>query len=678
MRLTLRTLLAWLDDTLPPSQVREIGRQVSESTYAQELVERIHRVTRQRRLTVPSGTGPEGTDPNIVAGYVDNDLETDQVGEYEKKCLSSDVNLAEVSCVHQILSLLGQKVHVPVEAKARMYQLVKGRESTPAPRADGVKPAVHEPVTKPIQPWVAPEPPPPHWLERFGPVAGCLALIAILCWSAYQSLTPAPPETTAGAVSQRSAASGAEAAARSAGIDASDPSQQHPAAGPIAGQGGLPDGPTPGSPITAGPAATGDHQEELVAAKDATGDAAAGPAPASPKTADVSVKTKIEPVAPAPARTVPAGSVGVVDKVDGVLLRLNADKREWERIAEGTSLGASDRLICLMPFRARIVVARTPITLIGETQVVLTSKNAEETPAFELIDGRALIDGSAPSGSLKIGFAGLTASIDRTSRSSVGLERTSQWHYGQPAVQLPALAIHAADGELGLTLDRAKEILAGPGTIIADSGGRFQPRTEKDLPTWMTETEPSLKDRKLGEQFLEQFSQDRPVLADAVLATENESPVTKKLAIFAVKALGDLSFLTPILSRAGDRSARQSTALALRAFLSRGPQAGKQLQANLEEEFGDQTSRIVEKLLIGYAPDEASKKETFQRLVELLSSRDQALAVRELALDNLRNITGRDDEGYDPEKPDEKGYNAWRSLLNKDELKPAPKRKAAG
>ena len=44
MRLTLRTLLAWLDDTLPPIQVREIGRQVSESPYAQELVERIHRV----------------------------------------------------------------------------------------------------------------------------------------------------------------------------------------------------------------------------------------------------------------------------------------------------------------------------------------------------------------------------------------------------------------------------------------------------------------------------------------------------------------------------------------------------------------------------------------------------------------------------------------------------------
>ena len=115
---------------------------------------------RQRRLTVPGKSGPDGTDPNVVAGYVDNDLEPDQVAEFEKKCLSSDVNLAEAASVHQILSLLGQKVHVPGEAKARMYQLVKGREAIPAPRTDGVEPPP-APVTRPIQPWVAPEPPAP-------------------------------------------------------------------------------------------------------------------------------------------------------------------------------------------------------------------------------------------------------------------------------------------------------------------------------------------------------------------------------------------------------------------------------------------------------------------------------------------------------------------------------------
>ena len=135
MRLTLRTLLAWMDDTLEPDQVREIGKQVAESPFAQELSDRIDRVTRQRRLTVPSSSGPDATDPNIVAGYLDNDLDPDAVAEFEKRCLTSDVNLAEAASVHQILSLLGQKVKVPDEARTRMYQLVKGREAIATRRA---------------------------------------------------------------------------------------------------------------------------------------------------------------------------------------------------------------------------------------------------------------------------------------------------------------------------------------------------------------------------------------------------------------------------------------------------------------------------------------------------------------------------------------------------------------
>ena len=36
LRLTLRTLLAWLDDTLQPPQVKEIGSQVSGSPFAED------------------------------------------------------------------------------------------------------------------------------------------------------------------------------------------------------------------------------------------------------------------------------------------------------------------------------------------------------------------------------------------------------------------------------------------------------------------------------------------------------------------------------------------------------------------------------------------------------------------------------------------------------------------
>ena len=51
LRLTLRTLLAYLDDTLAPAQAKDIGQKVAESEFAQETVERIKTVTRRRRLT---------------------------------------------------------------------------------------------------------------------------------------------------------------------------------------------------------------------------------------------------------------------------------------------------------------------------------------------------------------------------------------------------------------------------------------------------------------------------------------------------------------------------------------------------------------------------------------------------------------------------------------------------
>ena len=70
MRLTLRTLIAWLDDTLTPAEVRAIGQQVAESPFAKDLVARVQRVTRQRRLTYPGDPGSEATDPNLVAGYL--------------------------------------------------------------------------------------------------------------------------------------------------------------------------------------------------------------------------------------------------------------------------------------------------------------------------------------------------------------------------------------------------------------------------------------------------------------------------------------------------------------------------------------------------------------------------------------------------------------------------------
>src|SRR5207253_6717958 len=107
MRLTLRTLLAYLDDTLDPTEIKTIGQKVAESDAAQELVARIKSVTRRRRLTTPPATGPGARfDPNTVAEYLDNVLPSEQVADVEAACLGSDVHLAEIAACHQILTLV--------------------------------------------------------------------------------------------------------------------------------------------------------------------------------------------------------------------------------------------------------------------------------------------------------------------------------------------------------------------------------------------------------------------------------------------------------------------------------------------------------------------------------------------------------------------------------------------
>ena len=132
MRLTLRTLLSYLDDMLEPAQAKEIGAKVAESEQARELTERIKQVTRRRRLTTPPTTGPGGIDPNTIGEYLDNEVTPEKAAEVEQICLASDVHLAEVAACHQILTLvLGEPALVPPAAKQKMYGLVKGPESIP-------------------------------------------------------------------------------------------------------------------------------------------------------------------------------------------------------------------------------------------------------------------------------------------------------------------------------------------------------------------------------------------------------------------------------------------------------------------------------------------------------------------------------------------------------------------
>jgi anti-sigma factor RsiW len=122
MRLTLRTLLAYLDDRLPPANAREIGQKINNSPFTTDLVERIRDVKRRRRLADPGKAQPM-IEPNLIAEYLDDQLTPDLVARVEREILASDAMLAEVAATHEILGLLRDPVTVEPRLRDRLYGL---------------------------------------------------------------------------------------------------------------------------------------------------------------------------------------------------------------------------------------------------------------------------------------------------------------------------------------------------------------------------------------------------------------------------------------------------------------------------------------------------------------------------------------------------------------------------
>src|SRR4051812_13368104 len=134
MRLTLRTLLAYLDDAVEPSEAQDLAKKIEESEFAAGLVQRLRTVTKKPRLPAPKIDGKGiGNDANTVAEYIESTLPPERIAEFERLCIESDMHLAEVAATHQILTLvLGRPSKVSQELRERIYGIPK---EPPAPAA---------------------------------------------------------------------------------------------------------------------------------------------------------------------------------------------------------------------------------------------------------------------------------------------------------------------------------------------------------------------------------------------------------------------------------------------------------------------------------------------------------------------------------------------------------------
>ena len=127
MRLTLRTLLAYLDQVLSPEDAIKLEQKIAKSEYAQQLIQRIQTISHRPRMEAPRiDSKTHVGDPNLVAEYLDSSLDHDKVVAFERALLESDTSLAEVASCHEILSqVLHQPATLPSRMRERLYRLNK-------------------------------------------------------------------------------------------------------------------------------------------------------------------------------------------------------------------------------------------------------------------------------------------------------------------------------------------------------------------------------------------------------------------------------------------------------------------------------------------------------------------------------------------------------------------------
>ena len=248
MRLTLRTLLAYLDGILEPNDAQDIGKKIEESEFATSLVHRIRDVMRRLRLGAPSlAERSPRVDANTVAEYLDNTLASEGVADFEKVCLDSDVHLAEVASCHQILTLvLGEPAEIDPASRQQMYQLkdVQAGAEPPVSPPVGPPPVAPSTSTPPSLDRGAsdgesaarrfrPKPTVPEYLRelhkrpRWLPTAAAVVLVACFTMVVLMALGQFEPGTPLGdalvrwgvVVPPQGLASGPEAAGPTAGED---------------------------------------------------------------------------------------------------------------------------------------------------------------------------------------------------------------------------------------------------------------------------------------------------------------------------------------------------------------------------------------------------------------------------------------------------------------------------
>jgi cytoskeletal protein RodZ len=703
MRLTLRTLLAYLDDLLEPTDSQQLEHKIEESDLASGIVDRIRDVMRRLRLGVPGITAKGmGGDANTVAEYLDNTMPAEMVPEFERVCLESDMHLAEVAACHQILALvLSGPAEVDPASRQRMYAVAReeGAATPAALLSPPTAPPKRRERSRPTVPDYLREPDRRGGWQRWAAAIAALLLLAI---GMYVFLRPQEQVAQAPADAPAAKAPAAEQAAPVA------PGEQADAAPPAeeAAPSEETSSKTAPSPTASSPTAPNESEAADMPAKTAAAPAPAkaepapdevaptpadGAAPATepgmdkvadaPVAADTATKAATKADAPATAPAAPADQASQVGRFvsegQQVLLRFEAPD-EWLRLPQHEPLTAGERIICLPGFRGTISL-NSSITaqVLGGTAITFEPVEADSGPVLQIEYGRlVLMNSGTPDAKIKLRMGDITGVLTLNDASSVaGIETRPELLDGtDPMQETPTrfALLYVGKGTVSWQTDgaAAAETIAAPARRSLASEEPAQSIADTDLPTWLLTDDTSEVDRRGADVLAANIAPDRSARLTLLELAQNRRNEVKALA---VQGLGHLGYFEPMIEALGEalqRSSWDEHVGQLHQALARGPETAAKLRAAIVKRRPNQAAEIF-RMLSGYTEAQLRGGEAATLVADLDSS---DLDLRVLAIWNLERITGKDFSYRPQDSPNlrQGAVRRWRLWLRDYEPALAP------
>ena len=325
---------------------------------------------------------------------------------------------------------------------------------------------------------------------------------------------------------------------------------------------------------------------------------------------------------------------------------------QWTRIGANQMLVPQSVLV-LPTYRAKIAMtAGVMAEILGGSRAELLGSSPGEPPGIRLVYGRLVLMPLAKAGTmLRLAFGEHLGAITFVDTDSVVALDVRRLHAPGTSPEGTAAVVTADLYVTGGNLlwepagGKGQQTLKPSDHIVFQGKIAVPPAPVKELPPWVTAEPVGQLDRRASAAISQSLSAERPARLGLL---ELMGRPQKEVRWLSLRCLGYVGYFHDLIAALNDSAHKldwQEYIDELRAAVVRDSDTAAAVRAELENQYPPQAAALY-RMLWGYTDQDLSNGED-ANLVRALD--DEALAVRVLAIWNLKDITGLAGQYYRPE-----------------------------